>query len=152
VEIERKYLVTGDGWNDGSPGTRIVQGYLSLDPDRSVRIRLAGERAWITVKGRSEGIARAEFEYPVPADDARRLLEICLPSLIDKTRHCIRHAGHLWEVDVFQGANEGLLLAEVELEDEHAIPELPPWVGPEVSDDERYYNISLATRPFRDFR
>ena len=151
MEIERKYLVTGDAWNDGSPGERMVQGYLSLDPDRSVRVRLAGEKAWITVKGRTHGVSRAEFEYPVPADDARALLEMCLPSLIDKTRHRIHCAGHLWEVDVFHGDNEGLVLAEVELEDENTVPPLPPWVGEEVSDDTRYFNVSLASRPFRKF-
>lgn len=151
MEIERKYLVTGDAWNDGSPGERMVQGYLSLDPDRSVRVRLAGEKAWITVKGRTHGISRAEFEYPVPPDDARGLLEMCLPSLIDKTRHRIQYAGHLWEVDVFHGDNEGLVLAEVELEDAAIIPPLPPWAGDEVSADTRYSNISLATRPFRKF-
>ena len=152
MEIERKYLVTGDGWNDGSPGSRIVQGYLSTDPDRSVRVRLAGDNAWLTVKGRSVGIARAEFEYPIPADDARQLLEICVPSLVEKTRHRIEHAGHLWEVDVFHGANEGLVLAEVELDDVDDTPVLPSWAGAEVSDDPRYFNLSLATRPFRDFR
>jgi CYTH domain-containing protein len=151
MEIERKYLVTGDAWNDGSPGERMVQGYLSLDPDRSVRVRLAGEKACITVKGRTHGISRAEFEYPVPPDDARGLLEMCLPSLIDKTRHRIQYAGHLWEVDVFHGDNEGLVLAEVELEDAAIIPPLPPWAGDEVSADTRYSNISLATRPFRKF-
>jgi len=151
MEIERKYLVTGDAWNDGSPGERMLQGYLSLDPDRSVRVRLAGEKAWITIKGRAHGINRAEYEYPVPPDDARGLLEMCLPSVIDKTRHRIHFAGHLWEVDVFHGANEGLVLAEVELGDENTNPPLPPWVGDEVSHDSRYFNASLATRPFRDF-
>ena len=147
-EIERKFLVTGDSWNDGSPGIRIAQGYLSLDPDRCVRVRLAGDEAWLTIKGRTEGITRAEFEYPIPPKDARDLLEMCLPSIIDKTRHRIPFAGHLWEVDVFHGSNDGLVLAEVELTDESAAPELPPWVGAEVSADARYYNASLATRPF----
>lgn len=151
-EIERKFLVTGDTWHDGSPGVRIAQGYLSLDPDRSVRVRLAGEKAWITVKGRSRGITREEFEYPIPPADARELLEMCLPEIIDKTRHRIEFGGHLWEVDVFHGANEGLVLAEVELAGEEADPALPPWVGVEVSDDGRFYNASLAERPFRDFR
>lgn len=148
AEIERKFLVRDSSWNDGSPGVRIAQGYLSLDPARSVRVRLAGDEAWLTIKGRTEGITRAEFEYPIPVDDARVLLEICLPSVIDKTRHRIPHGGHVWEVDVFHGANEGLVLAEVELADESVAIEPPPWAGAEVSSDFRYYNTSLAARPF----
>ena len=127
---------------------RIAQGYLSLDPDRSVRVRLAGNKAWLTIKGRTEGITRAEFEYPIPPQDARNLLEMCLPSVIDKTRHRIPFGGHVWEVDVFHGANEGLVIAEVELADESVILDPPPWAGAEVSSDFRYYNASLATRPF----
>lgn len=152
VEIERKFLVRNDSWNDGTPGVRIAQGYLSLDPARSVRVRLAGENAWLTIKGATSGITRAEFEYPIPVADARDLLERCLPSVIDKTRHRIRFGGHLWEIDVFHGANEGLMLAEVELADESATLRLPPWVGAEVSSDARYYNTSLAAKPFREFR
>lgn len=147
-EIERKFLVTGDTWNDGSSGVRIAQGYLSLDPDRSVRVRLAGDEAWLTIKGRAEGITRAEFEYPIPPQDARALLEMCLPSVIDKTRHRIPFAGHVWEIDVFHGANDGLVIAEVELADESVIIDPPPWVGADVSSDFRYYNTSLATCPF----
>lgn len=147
AEIERKFLVRDDSWNDGSPGVRIAQGYLTMDPDRAVRVRLAGDKAWLTVKGRTFGITRAEFEYPIPPDDAVNLLEMCLPSVIDKTRHCIEFGGHVWEVDVFHGANEGLVIAEVELADENVSPELPPWVGLEVSDDPRYYNANLASRP-----
>lgn len=150
-EIERKFLVNGDAWNDGSPGTRIAQGYLSMDADRTVRIRIAGENAWITVKGRTQGITRAEFEYAIPAADARDLLEMCLPSVIDKTRHRIDFGGHVWEVDVFHGANDGLVLAEVELDDESVVPELPPWLGEEVSHDVRYFNANLAVTPFKAF-
>ena len=130
---------------------RIAQGYLTQDPDRSVRIRLAGENAWITVKGRSHGITRAEFEYPIPATDARELLGMCLPSVIDKTRHRIEHHGHVWEVDVFHGENDGLVIAEVELADESETPQLPPWLGMEVSDDARYLNTNLALKPFSKF-
>lgn len=151
-EIERKFLVSDDAWNDGSTGVRIAQGYLSLDPERSVRVRLAGENAWITVKGRTQGLTRAEFEYPIPPADARDLLDICLPSVIDKTRHRIHFGGHLWEIDVFHGANEGLVIAEVELDDESASPELPPWLGAEVSSDFRYFNASLAVSPFSHFK
>lgn len=151
TEIERKFLVTGDDWKSSSEGTRIAQGYLSIDADRTVRVRLAGNDAWITIKGRTEGISRAEFEYPVPQDEARELLKLCLPSVIDKTRHQVSFGGHVWEVDVFHGDNSGLILAEVELADESVVPELPPWAGMEVSDDSRYYNSSLSSLPFRDF-
>jgi adenylate cyclase len=150
-EIERKFLVSGDSWRDGSPGVRMAQGYLSLDPDRTVRVRLAGENAWITVKGRTHGITRMEFEYEIPSGDAAELLEICLPSVIDKTRHRVEFRGHPWEIDVFHGANEGLVVAEVELADESVCPKLPPWVGAEVSTDVRYYNASLAVRSFGSF-
>lgn len=150
-EIERKFLVRDDSWNAGTPGVRMSQGYLSMDPDRAVRVRLAGENAWLTIKGRSSGITRAEFEYAIPAADARDLLELCLPSVIDKTRHRIPFGAHVWEVDVFHGDNEGLVLAEVELEDESASPELPPWAGIEVSYDARYFNSQLARHPFRSF-
>ena len=129
AEIERKFLVADDSWRDGTTGVRIAQGYLSLDPDRTVRVRLAGQDAWLTIKGRTEGITRAEFEYAIPADDAQVLLEMCLPSVIDKTRHEVSYGGHLWEIDVFHGDNEGLVIAEVELDDESICPELPPWAG-----------------------
>jgi len=148
AEIERKFLVADDSWRDGSMGVRIAQGYLSQDPDRTVRVRLAGENAWITIKGRSQGITRAEFEYAIPPEEARELLVLCLPSVIDKTRHEIRNGGHVWEVDVFHGENDGLIVAEVELSNENEKPEMPAWLGAEVSDDVRYFNSHLARLPF----
>jgi CYTH domain-containing protein len=148
TEIERKFQVTGDLWRDGTPGVRIAQGYLSQDPDRTVRVRIAEERAWLTIKGRCEGITRAEFEYAIPLDEARALLDLCLPSVIDKTRYRIPFCGHLWEIDVFHGDNEGLVIAEVELADASISPTLPPWVGLEVSSDSRYFNSSLAVMPY----
>jgi adenylate cyclase len=151
TEIERKYLVTGEGWRDEAAGIRMAQGYLCMDPDRTVRVRLAGDSAWLTLKGRSQGITRAEFEYPIPPDDARELLALCLPSVIEKTRHRVEWGGRLWEVDVFHGANEGLIVAEVELADESVNPERPPWVGEEVSADPRFYNSALAVAPFQDW-
>lgn len=150
-EIERKFLVADDSWRDGSAGVRICQGYLSQDADRTVRVRIAGEKAWLTIKGRSEGISRVEFEYEIPLVEARELLGLCLPSVIDKTRHEVLHAGHVWEVDVFHGDNEGLIVAEVELADELVSPELPGWVGPEVSDDARYFNSCLAVTPYANW-
>jgi CYTH domain-containing protein len=151
-EIERKFLIADDSWRDGTAGVRIAQGYLSLDPDRTVRVRLAGDNAWLTIKGRSEGITRAEFEYAIPKDDARMLLEMCLPSVIDKTRHEVSYGGLLWEIDVFHGDNEGLVVAEVELADESVSPELPPWAGAEVSSDARYFNSCLAALPYARWR
>lgn len=148
AEIERKFLVANDSWRDGSPGVRIAQGYLSLDPDRTVRVRLAGENAWITIKGRTQGITRAEFEYAIPPEEARDLLQLCLPSVIDKTRYEVRHGGHVWEIDVFHGENDGLIVAEVELADESESPEMPGWAGTEVSDEVRYFNSHLARHPF----
>ncbi len=147
AEIERKFLVKGTSWRDGSPGVRIAQGYLSQDPERTVRVRIAGDNAWLTIKGRTEGIRRAEFEYAIPLTEARVLLGLCLPAVIDKTRHEISYAGHVWEIDVFHGENAGLLLAEVELADESISPEIPPWAGLEVSADPRYFNSCLAQLP-----
>lgn len=150
-EIERKFLIT-DGFDPaGVEGARIVQGYLSLDPARSVRVRVAGDEAWLTVKGKARGIRRAEFEYPVPADEGRALLGLCTASLIEKTRYRIPAGPHVWEVDVFEGANAGLVVAEIELGHEDEDFESPPWLGPEVSDDPRYANLSLAQSPFRDW-
>lgn len=148
AEIERKFRVIQDSWDNGTPGVRLSQGYLSQDPDRTVRVRIAGETAWITVKGRSQGITRAEFEYEIPLDDARELLALCLPTLIDKTRHRVVFGGHAWEVDVFHGENAGLIVAEVELADTAISPEIPPWAGAEVSSDARYFNSCLAVKPY----
>ena len=113
-----------------------------------VRVRLAEESAWLTIKGRCEGITRAEFEYAIPLDEARALLDLCLPSVIDKTRYRIPFCGHLWEIDIFHGDNEGLVIAEVELADASISPTLPPWVGLEVSSDSRYFNSCLAVMPY----
>jgi CYTH domain-containing protein len=151
-EIERKFLVTQDTWREGATGVRIAQGYLSLDPARTVRVRLAGPDAWLTIKGLTRGLTRAEFEYAIPADEARTLLALCLPSVIDKTRYRVRHGNHIWEIDVFHGDNEGLVMAEVELSAESDLPEIPPWAGAEVSADARYYNSNLASQPFRSWR
>jgi adenylate cyclase len=147
-EIERKFLVTDDTWRDGSPGVRIAQGYLSHDPERTVRVRLAGPDAWLTIKGITRGLTRAEFEYAIPPDEALALLALCLPAAIDKTRYRISHGNHVWEIDVFHGENDGLVIAEVELSDEAELPEIPPWAGAEVSADARYYNSNLARQPF----
>lgn len=152
TEIERKFLVSGDGWRGGDPVCRIRQGYLSADPARTVRVRTAGERAWVTIKGVTVGCTRPEFDYPIPVADAQQMLDtLCHLPLIDKTRHKIRHGDHLWEVDEFHGANDGLVIAEIELDSETESFARPPWLGLEVSDDPRYFNVNLFRHPHRDW-
>lgn len=146
VEIERKFLVTGDGWRHG-PGRRLVQGYLSDAGSATVRVRIDGERAFLTIKGPDAGPARLEFEYAVTLADAEAMLALCRRPLVEKRRHEVAHAGHLWEVDVFEGENAGLVLAEVELSAEDQPVELPSWVGREVTDDLRYRNANLPLPP-----
>lgn len=149
-EIERKFLVTGDAWRGGATGTRYRQGYLSLEPERTVRVRIEGTRARLTVKGRSRGATRDEFEYDIPPADAEQMLDrLCGKPLIEKTRYKIPYRGRTWEIDVFEGDNAGLIVAEVELESEEEKIDLPPWVSREVTDDPRYYNSSLSTTPFK---
>jgi CYTH domain-containing protein len=148
VEIERKFIVTGENWRPSRPGGRIRQGYLCTNSARSVRVRLCGKDAFLTVKGPSRGAGRLEFEYPIPAEDARDMLPLCAGGIIEKTRYKISHAGRVWDVDEFHGLNQGLILAEVELESEDAAVELPPWAGEEVTGDKRYYNLYLARHPF----
>lgn len=149
TEIERKFLVTDTPWRDTAPATRLWQGYLSTTPERTVRVRIKGDEAMITVKGKSHGATRAEFEYSIPVDDAAYMLrELCEQPTIEKVRYNVLYRGHLWEVDVFEGVNAGLLLAEVELRSEHEDVALPPWVGREVTEDRAYYNSNLIAAPF----
>ena len=148
VEIERKFLVIGEQWRSSEPGNSLFQGYLCIDPGCSVRIRLSGDRAFLTVKGNTRGISRLEFEYPVPPDDARQLLKLCKAAVIEKTRYKVEFRGHAWDIDEFHGLNKGLILAEVELESEDAVVDLPPWVGKEVTGDKRYFNLYLAQHPY----
>lgn len=151
LEIERKFLVDTARWHpDPAQAVRYRQGYLCSAPDLVVRVRTAGDRAFITIKGATEGITRLEFEYPVPLDDAQIMLErLCGGPLIEKTRYRVPFGGRVWEVDVFAGDNAGLVLAEVELPSADAPVELPPWVGVEVSDNPRYYNANLSRNPYR---
>jgi len=148
-EIERKFLVRGTEWRGQGPGTRYRQGYLSTDAERTVRVRTAGGRGFITVKGLTEGTARPEYEYEIPLADADELLDrLCLRPLVEKTRYRIPAGDVVWEVDEFDGANRGLVVAEVELRAEDQIVPLPDWIGAEVSGDPRYYNANLVARPF----
>ncbi len=152
VEIERKFLVQ-PGWQPNVAGTSCLQGYLHSRPDGpSVRVRLAGDRAFLTIKGTPQGLARPEFEYTIPPDEARELLvNFAGDRLIEKTRYRIGHAGYTWEVDVFEGRNSGLILAEVELGsvDEQIV--LPDWVAREVSYDHRYSNAYLSMHPWPEW-
>ena len=151
VEIERKFLVREMGFLADVAGIPYRQGYLSTDPDRTVRIRRAGSHAFVTIKGRSHGAMRAEFEYEIPLDDAEALLAMCIPPVIEKVRYRVEHAGRTWEVDIFAGVNDGLVVAEIELPSEDAVVDLPSWVGDEVTGDPRYFNANLITRPYRDW-
>lgn len=149
-EIERKFLLRNDDWRAGdTPGTVFRQGYLSTVKERTVRVRIAGDKAFLTIKGLPQGIARSEFEYEIPLPDAEAMLdELCERPFIEKTRYRIEHAGLIWEIDEFTGANTGLIVAEVELDGEHQPVELPGWVGEEVSDDRRYSNSNLVRHPY----
>jgi len=147
IEIERKFLVSGDGWRT-SDGRMLCQGYLSRDPARTVRVRIDGEQAFLTIKGLSEGATRLEFEYAIPAEEARDLLKLADGPCVEKIRHRVLHQGLLWEVDEFLGDNAPLVLAEVELEREDQAVALPAWVGQEVTQDARYFNSALAATPY----
>ena len=149
VEIERKFLVTDDRWRDLAPPVLYRQGYISTQPGQTVRVRVAGDRAFITLKGGSQGIARSEFEYPIPIEDANEILAtLCTSPLIEKYRYRIDINGLIWEVDEFLGENQGLIIAEVELETDDQAIALPDWLGAEVSHDARYYNSNLVNHPF----
>jgi adenylate cyclase len=148
IEIERKFLVKGEAWRQLATGTLCRQGYLARGVDRTVRVRIAGDRAFLTIKGKTEGIARSEFEYPIPVEDATQLLEMCDRPLIEKYRHQIAIGDLVWEVDEFLGENQGLILAEVELRDEKQAIDLPEWIGEDVSGDPRYYNARLVEKPW----
>jgi adenylate cyclase len=147
VEIERKFLVQGDGWKTSS-GVLYRQGYLNRNKNRTVRVRIAGDAAFLTVKGVSVGAMRAEFEYAIPLADAEGLLTLCDGPLVEKSRHLVRVEGTLWEVDEFAGANTGLVVAEVELAAEDQPFARPEWLGQEVTHDVRYFNSNLATTPY----
>ena len=151
TEIERKFLVQGTQWRNEA-GTRIKQGYLNRDKARTVRVRVRGDQAFLTVKGLTQGASRAEFEYEIPLADAEELLKLSDGPLIEKTRYVVVHDGSKWEVDEFQGDNSDLVVAEIELQSKDEQFSRPPWLGREVTDDSRYYNSSLASHPYRDWR
>ncbi|MCU0552032.1 MAG: CYTH domain-containing protein [Leptolyngbya sp. Prado105] len=148
IEIERKFLVIGDQWRNLALGVLYRQGYIPT-LESTVRIRIAADRGFITIKGRTQGISRSEFEYEIPLNEAAQMLDtLCKPPLIEKYRHKIELNGMLWEVDEFLGQNQGLTIAEVELQSADQSIELPEWIGEDVSHDPRYYNSNLAQHPF----
>jgi CYTH domain-containing protein len=152
-EIERKFLVTDDSWKKLAPGVPYRQGYLCVEKERTVRVREAGARGYLTIKGAAQGLSRSEYEYEIPVAEAREMLaELCLKPLIEKQRHRIPFQGMTWEVDEFLGDNQGLVVAEIELDDPQQRVALPPWVGREVTGDHRYANSSLGRYPYKDWR
>ncbi|WP_070987752.1 CYTH domain-containing protein [Halofilum ochraceum] len=150
TEIERKFLVTAGNWRDDAISrTNMRQGFLSTEPARTVRVRLTDGAAELTIKGITVDAQRAEYEYSIPPTDAAEMLDgLCQPGLIEKTRYRVPHAGHIWEVDEFQGANTGLIVAEIELEHADEAFALPGWIGEEVTGNPRYYNASLVNQPY----
>lgn len=153
TEIERKFLVTGDFSPEICRAERIVQGYICSEPGRTVRIRMRGKEGFLTIKGPSSdnGLSRYEFERSVPEADAEELFKLCEPGAIEKVRNWVRVGTHTWEVDVFHGANEGLIVAEIELASPDEPFEKPDWIGKEVTGDRRYYNSMLTKHPYREW-
>ena len=153
TEIERKFLVTGDFSRQVTSAQRIVQGYICSQPGRTVRVRNRGEEGFLTIKGASDekGLSRYEFEQKIPLADAEELLKLCEPGAIDKMRNLVPAGKHTWEIDVFHGENEGLILAEIELASEDEPFERPDWIGQEVSGDRRYYNSMLTKHPYKQW-
>ncbi len=149
VEIERKFLLTGEGWRKLGEPVLLRQGYLSSNPDRTVRVRTEAGKGTMTIKGRSVGATRSEWEYDIPLEEANEMLDrLCEQPLIEKHRRRIAFGARTWEIDEFLGANAGLIVAEVELEFEEQQFDKPEWVGEEVTHDRRYFNSSLIRQPF----
>ena len=152
IEIERKFLVKGDFSPFSTKKERIIQAYLSVDPERTVRVRIKGEKAFLTIKGagNANGFSHLEFEYPIPVEDAEKMLALAVSGKIDKERYCIPDGNHIYEVDVFHGNHEGLIIAELELSSENEPFHRPDWLGEEVTGNVCYYNAYLATHSFND--
>lgn len=154
-EIERKFLVIGNGYKaEAKMNARIIQGYLSSVPERTVRVRTKGERAYLTIKGigNESGASRFEWEQEIPIDEAHELLKLCEKGVIDKTRYMVKVGEHMFEVDEFHGDNTGLTVAEVELGSEDEKFDRPAWLGDEVTGDKRYYNSMLMKNPYKDWK
>lgn len=154
LEIERKFLLKGDAWRSLGSGTVYRQGYIRTENQQTtVRVRVIGEQGYLTLKGKTIGATRSEFEYPIPVVDAVEMLNfLCDRPLIEKTRYKIEFGGVIWEIDEFMGDNEGLIIAEVELEHEDQQLELPEWIGQEVTGDSKYYNVNLVRHPYTQWK
>lgn len=153
-EIERKYLIDSDKWNkiDKPAGAHFRQGYLVTDPNKTIRVRMTDAAGFLTIKGISQGASRLEFEYEIPQAEARELLENFSVSELMKIRYEIGYKGKTWEVDEFLGDNAGLFVAEIELETENEVVELPEWVTIEVTEDQKYYNSNLTLNPYKNWK
>ena len=149
IEIERKFLIKEKPFSIAKRSLKINQGYIINEKSKVIRIREKGDDYFLTIKGNNIGISRLEYDFPISKEDAKELIfHFCKTTLIEKTRHYIEHKGHTWEVDEFHGKNNGLIVAEIELESEDEKFEIPDWVGEEVTQDDRYYNMNLAIHPF----
>ena len=149
IEIERKFLVKEKPFSIAKRSLKINQGYIINEKNKVIRVREKGDDYFLTIKGNNIGISRLEYDFPISKEDAKELIfHFCKTTLIEKTRHYIEHKGHTWEVDEFHGKNNGLIVAEIELESEDEKFEIPDWVGEEVTQDDRYYNMNLAIHPF----
>ena len=153
LEIERKFRVVNDNWKSSVESRAVLkQGYLAASEDLAIRVRIEGEQAQLNIKGGTAGISRSEYEYDIPRADAEEMINrLVSGSVIDKTRYKVRCGDHIWDLDVFHGDNQGLVVAEIELEREDEDFLRPDWVGEEVSDDPRYFNASLIKHPYRDW-
>jgi len=148
IEIERKFIVTGDEWREGAEPVFYSQAYLCSTPGQTTRVRIGGDKAYITIKGKTTGISRKEFEYEIPVDEAGQIMSICPLPPVEKYRSRIEWKNKIWEVDEFTGLNKGLIIAEIEMESEDENLDLPPWVGEEVSGQSKYYNALLYKEPY----
>lgn len=152
IEIERKFLLKNSLWKEGVNGVRYKQAYLNEKGDNTVRVRIEGDKAKLTIKSKANNISRMEFEYDIPMEDAEKLFLIAKTSAVEKNRYKIMYEGNCWEVDEFLGDNEGLVVAEIELESETQIFAKPAWIGEEVSGDSRYTNANLARNPYKNWK
>jgi len=151
MEIERKFLLSNDDWRPLGIPVHYAQGYLVADGERTVRVRVAGTSAFLTIKGKSQGFSRSEFEYEIPVDEALEMLKLCAIPVIEKYRTKILFEDRIWEIDEFEGENKGLIMAEIELKSEDELFAVPPWIGQEVTGDIRYFNSNLAKNPFKNW-
>lgn len=159
IEIEKKFLLKSDEWRHDAEGQKYVQGYINQEPGRTVRVRITEENSYLTIKGKPEesegklGAAKLEFEYIIPQADAEEMIsKLCSGPIISKTRYRVPYKGFIWEIDEFYGENEGLILAEIELDQEDQPFEKPPWIGKEVTSDKRYYNARLSQHPYSEWK